>query len=136
MKKKNNLIVITIPAVILAALLCNNSALAQQTGTRRTDLQQHDLSANGYEVVQVRVDFDPGFVAPEHTHPGEEIIYIIEGTLEYYIEGQPPAIVPAGDVLFVPAGKVHSVKNIGSGNGAELATYVVEKGKPLIVIIK
>ena len=38
----------------------------------------------------------------------------------------------AGDVLFIPAGAVHAVRNVGSGNGAELATYIVEKGKPLI----
>jgi mannose-6-phosphate isomerase-like protein (cupin superfamily) len=73
----------------------------------------------------------PGFVAPRHTHPGEEIIYVLEGALEYQI-GDKPVTVKPGDVLFVPAGTVHSVKNIGSGNGAELATYVVEKGKPLI----
>jgi quercetin dioxygenase-like cupin family protein len=87
-------------------------------------------------VIQVRVDFDPGYVAPRHTHPGEEMIYVIEGTLQYQIEGQPDATVKPGDVLFVPAGAIHSVKNIGSGNGAELATYVVEKGKPLITLVK
>jgi quercetin dioxygenase-like cupin family protein len=44
--------------------------------------------------------------------------------------------VKPGDVLFVPAGAIHSVKNIGSGNGAELATYIIEKGKPLITLVK
>jgi quercetin dioxygenase-like cupin family protein len=111
-------------------------ALAQQPGTKRTELQRHDLSAPGREVVQVRVDFDPNYVAPRHTHPGEEIIYVIEGTLEYYVEGRSPTTYKAGDVLFVPAGAIHSVKNIGTGNGAELATYVVEKGKPLITLVK
>ena len=110
-------------------------AMAQQPGTKRTDLQRHDLSAHGREVVQVRVDFDPGYVAPRHTHPGEEIIYALEGTLEYQIDGKSVTVKP-GDVLFVPAGAIHSVKNIGSGNGAELATYVVEKGKPLITLVK
>jgi quercetin dioxygenase-like cupin family protein len=86
--------------------------------------------------VQVRVDFDPGYVSPKHTHPGEEIIYVLEGTLEYQIEGQPTVTGKPGDVLFVPAGTIHSAKNVGSGNGAELATYVVEKGKPLITLVK
>jgi quercetin dioxygenase-like cupin family protein len=107
----------------------------QQPGTRRTDLQRHDLSAPGREMIQVRVEFDPGYVAPRHTHPGEEVIYVIEGTIEYQIGGK-SATVKAGDVLFVPAGTVHSAKNIGSGNGAELATYIVEKGKPLITLVK
>ena len=107
----------------------------QQAGTKRTDLQRHDLSVPGREVIQVRVDFDPAYVAPRHTHPGEEIIYVIEGTLEYQIGGKATTVKP-GDVLFVPAGTIHSVKNVGSGNGAELATYVVQKGKPLITLVK
>ena len=127
--------------IMAAAVLIVASAFglgvmqAQQAGTKRTDLQRHDLSAPGREVVQVRVDFDPGYVAPRHTHPGEEIIYVIEGSLEYEIAGK-VARVKAGDVLFVPAGAVHTAKNVGSGNGAELATYVVEKGKPLITLVK
>jgi len=108
---------------------------AQQSGSKRTDLQRHDLSAPGREVVQVRVDFDPGYSAPLHTHPGEEIIYVLEGTLEYEIGGKVTRVKP-GDVLFVPAGVPHTAKNVGSGNGAELATYVVEKGKPLITLVK
>jgi quercetin dioxygenase-like cupin family protein len=84
----------------------------------------------------VRVDFDPGYVSPKHTHPGEEIIYVLEGTLEYQIEGQPTATVKPGDVLFVPAGAVHWATNVGSENGAEIATYIVEKGKPLITVVQ
>ena len=136
MKKKKYFLAITIAAVGLAALAIITPAMAQQPGTKRTDLQRHDLSIPGREVIQVRVDFDPGYVAPKHTHPGEEIIYVIEGTLEYYIGDQPPVKVKPGDVLFVPAGTVHSAKNIGTGNGAELATYVIEKGKPLVTVVK
>jgi quercetin dioxygenase-like cupin family protein len=123
-------------AMLIAGIVTASVVQAQQPGTRRTDLQRHDISAPGREVIQVRVDFDPGYVAPRHTHPGEEIIYVIEGTLEYYVEGRPPTTYKAGEVLIVPYGTVHSVKNIGSGNGAELATYVVEKGKPLITLVQ
>jgi len=122
-------------ALIIASGVALYVTHAGQAGTKRTDLQRHDLSAPGREVVQVRVDFDPGYVAPRHTHPGEEIIYVIEGSLEYEIAGK-VARVKAGDVLFVPAGAVHTAKNVGGGNGAELATYVVEKGKPLITLVK
>ena len=111
-------------------------AQAKQPGTKRTELQRHDLSAPGREVVQVRVDFDPGYVSPKHTHPGEEIIYVLEGTLEYHVDGKPTATYKPGEVLMVPTGTVHWVKNVGSGNGAELATYVVEKGKPLLTLVK
>ena len=122
--------------LIVGSSLAADVAQAQQPGTKRTDLQRHDLSAPGREVIQVRVDFDPEYVSPKHTHPGEEVIYVLEGTLEYQVEGRPPATYKAGDVLFIPAGTIHAAKNVGSGNGAELATYVVEKGKPLITLVK
>jgi quercetin dioxygenase-like cupin family protein len=109
---------------------------SQQGGVKRTDLQRHDLSVPGREAIQVRVDFDPGVVAPRHKHPGEEIVYVLGGTLEYRLEGQSPVTLKTGDVLFIPAGTVHEVKNVGSGPASELATYVVEKGKPLVVLVK
>ncbi len=121
---------------IIGSGVAPDGAQGQQAGTKRTDLQRHDLSVPGREVVQVRVDFDPGYVSPKHTHPGEEIIYVLEGTLEYHVEGRPAATYKTGEVLLVPAGAIHWVKNVGSGNGAELATYVVEKGKPLITLVK
>lgn len=111
-----------------------DAAQAQQAGVTRTPLQRHDLSAPGHEMVQVRVDFAPGVTFPPHSHPGEEIVYVIEGVLEYRVEGKPPVTLKAGEVLFIPAGVVHGVTNVGSGNAAELATYIVEKGKPLVVL--
>ena len=128
--------IIAVAVVGIASSLALLLASAQQAGTKRTDLQRHDLSAPGREVIQVRVDFDPGVLAPLHTHPGEEIIYVLEGTLEYEIDGKPPVRVKPGDVLFVPAGAPHLARNIGSVNGAELATYIVEKGKPLVTLVK
>jgi quercetin dioxygenase-like cupin family protein len=109
---------------------------AQQPDIKRTDLQQHDLSFPGHQVVQARVDLGPTAAFGKHTHPGEEIIYVLEGSLEYQIEGQPTTTVTGGDVLFVPAGAVHAVGNVGSGNAAELATYVVEKGKPILTLVE
>jgi quercetin dioxygenase-like cupin family protein len=128
-------------AVAVAVLFAGNGlaldvAQAQQSGVKRTDLQQHDLSIPGREVVQVRVDIASGVLAPNHSHPGEEIVYVIEGLLEYQIEGSPPVTLRAGEVLFIPAGTIHSAKNVGSVNAAELATYIVEKGKPLVTLVK
>ena len=75
-------------------------------------------------------------LASNHSHPGDEIVYVIEGLLEYQLEGKPPVTLKAGEVLFIPAGTIHSAKNVGSVNGAELATYIVEKGKPLVTPVK
>jgi quercetin dioxygenase-like cupin family protein len=106
----------------------------QAPGLWRTDLQRHDLSVHEREVIQNRVDLGPEAPAVKRTHPGEEIIYILEGSLGYQIEGQPPMTFSAGDALTVSAGVIHAVRNVGSGNAAELATYVVEKGKPLLTL--
>jgi quercetin dioxygenase-like cupin family protein len=129
-------------ALALAIMLPAGSASAQTApsqaqpvGIKRTDLQRHDLSAPGREAVQVRVDIAPGSAFPNHTHPGEEIIYVLAGSLEYQVEGKPMTL-HAGDVLFIPAGTVHAAKNLGSDTASELATYVVEKGKPLLTLAK
>lgn len=116
--------------------LAPREALAQQAGITRTDLQRHDLSIPGREVIQVRVDFASGAAFGKHSHPGEEIVYVIEGVLEYQLGDQPPVTLRAGEVLFIPAGTIHSARNTGSGNGAELATYIVDKGKPLLVMVR
>jgi quercetin dioxygenase-like cupin family protein len=129
-------LIMAVAVLIVGSGLALYVARAQQPGIKRTDLQRHDLSVPGREVVQVRVDFAPGVVAPKHSHPGEEIIYVLEGSLEYQVEGKPPVTLHAGDVLFVPAGTIHAAKNVGSGNAAEIATYVVEKGKPLVELVK
>jgi quercetin dioxygenase-like cupin family protein len=122
--------------LIVASGLTLRATQAQLAGTRRIDLQRHDLSAPGREVIQARVEIDPGVSSPRHSHPGEEIIYVLEGVLEYQLDGKPPVTLKAGDVLFIPAGTIHAAKNVGSGPGAELATYVVEKGKPLVTVVE
>jgi quercetin dioxygenase-like cupin family protein len=129
--KTTRMILLTILAIAGGVAL--HAVRAQQPGLRRTDLQRHDLSVPGREVVQVRVDFDRGVVAPRHSHPGEEIVYVIEGMLEYRLEHETPVTLKAGEVLFIPAGTIHAAKNVGKGTAAELATYIVEKGKPLLV---
>ena len=104
---------------------------AQQPGFTRAVMQDQNLSVQGRHAVVARAEFIPGGVAGRHTHPGEELGYIVEGTLELQIDGQPPKTLKAGDVFFVPAGVIHDGKNVGSGKAVVLATYVVEKGKPV-----
>jgi quercetin dioxygenase-like cupin family protein len=106
----------------------------QAQGVKRTDIQEHDLSVPGREVIQNRVEISPEAPPFKHFHHGEEISYVLEGELEWRIEGEPPRTVKSGEALVVPAKAVHGVKNVGSGGGAILATYVVQKGKPLITL--
>ncbi len=123
-------------AAILAANLLTLPAAAQPAGVTRTDLQRHDLSAPGREAVQVRVDLAPGVAFGRHTHPGEEIIYVLAGAIKYEVEGKPAVTLKAGDVLFIPAGTIHAAKNVGNETASELATYIVEKDKPLLTLVK
>ena len=122
-------------ALIVGGTLGLQAPVGQQ-GVRRTDLQRHDLGVPGREVIQVRVELDPGVAFGRHWHPGEEIINVLEGSLEYQVDGKPPITLKAGDVLFIPARTLHAARNVGRGNGAELATYLVEKGKPLLVLVR
>ena len=124
--------ILAVAALIVGGGLALDVARSQQPGVTRTDLLRQDLSVSGREVIQVRVDVAPGVGFPPHSHPGEEIAYVIEGVLEYQLEGRPPVTLKAGEALFIPAATIHSAKNIGSGNAAELATYLVKKGKPLV----
>jgi len=108
----------------------------QQPAFKRTPLQKQDLSVKGREAVQVLAEFAPGAAAGKHTHPGEELGYVLEGTLLLEIQGKPPVTLKAGDSFFVPAGVVHDGKNTGKGPAKVLATYVVEKGKPIATPVK
>jgi quercetin dioxygenase-like cupin family protein len=111
------------------------TAVQQAPGLWRTDLQQDDLSVPGRQVIQNRVELGPEAPAVRHWHPGEEVIYVLEGSLEYWIDGEQPRTYEAGEALIVPAERIHSVRNVGSGNAAELATYIIEKDKPFLVVV-
>lgn len=125
----------TTQMIAAVALLAGTSLASAQDGITRSERVRHDLDG-GREAVQVRVDFAPGAAFPNHTHPGEEIAYVLQGTVEYQFAGQKPVTLQAGDALFIPAGTVHTARNAGSGNASELATYIVQKGVPAVVLTK
>lgn len=116
--------------------IISSNVSAQKTGIKRTNLQQHDLSIAGHETLQARIDFEPHTAFGKHSHPGEEVIYVLEGSLEYQINDDNPVTLKAGEVLFIPAGVVHSARNNSNAKASELATYIVEKGKPILVLKK
>src|SRR5947207_15762981 len=116
---------------VLVALAGAGTLAAQAPGFTRKQLQDQNLSVPDRHAVQALAEFVPGGAAGKHTHPGEELGYVVEGTLELLIDGQPPRTVKAGESFFVPAGVVHDGKNVGSGPAKVLATYIVEKGKPV-----
>ena len=112
-------------AVATAALL------AQNPGIQRTIVLRKDISVPGREAVVARVEIAPGVYAGRHTHPGEEISYVMEGEGEILIEGQPPLHIKPGDAFIVPAGAKHDAHNTGTVPIRMVGVYVVEKDKPM-----
>jgi quercetin dioxygenase-like cupin family protein len=130
----------TIRMMAAALLVVGSGLVPLSAGAQQTGNQAHRPAAPRSQrartrSLQVRVDIGPGAAFGRHRHPGEEIIYVIEGSLVYEIDGKPPVTLKAGEVLFIPAGTIHAAKNVGSSIGSELATYIVEKGKPLLTLV-
>jgi quercetin dioxygenase-like cupin family protein len=105
--------------------------VAQNSALTRTIVAKADVSVAGREAVVARVEVAPGGVAGWHTHPGDEISYVIEGEATLMIAGQPPRKVKAGEGFVIPAGAVHNAQNDGATATKLVGVYVVEKGKPL-----
>jgi quercetin dioxygenase-like cupin family protein len=124
-----------VAAVVLVAMGGGalHASQAQAPGVRREDVLRSDIGVRGREVVQARVIVAPGVLAPRHSHPGEEVAYVLTGQLRYQIDGRPPVTLGPGEALFIPAGAIHSARNVGDVEAVELATYVVRKGRPLVV---
>ncbi|HEV8393023.1 MAG TPA: cupin domain-containing protein [Vicinamibacterales bacterium] len=106
-------------------------AAGAQAGFSRIVLQDHPLTVAGRHAVSARADFAPGATAGRHTHPGEEIGYILEGTVELAVEGRATTLLRQGDVFFIPSGVPHDGHNPGPGKAALLSTFVAEQNQPL-----
>jgi quercetin dioxygenase-like cupin family protein len=117
-------------AALLAAML---SAVAAQAPApfKRTVLQQGDLSAPGREAVMALAEIQPAAAAGRHTHPGEEIAYVLAGPVVIEIDGKPAKTYQTGEVFMIPPSTVHNAKNTGTAAVKIVSTYVIEKGKPV-----
>ena len=115
---------------LLAAILFSGATLAQAPAIKRTILQRTDVG-NNMEVVLGLAEIAKGGATGRHTHFGPETGYVMEGTSTLEVDGEPTRTLKAGDSYLMPAGKVHNATAIGEGTARVLATYVVEKGKPL-----
>jgi quercetin dioxygenase-like cupin family protein len=111
--------------------IATGALLAQASGLTRTVVGRGDVSVAGREAVVARVEVAPGARAGRHTHPGDEISYVVEGQGELLIDGQPPRVIKAGESFIIPAGVVHDAHNNSDAPIRLVGVYVVEKGKPL-----
>jgi quercetin dioxygenase-like cupin family protein len=108
------------------------AAHPEPAGPTRTILRKSDVSAPGREVIQALIEFRAGATSGKHPHPGEEVGYVLEGTVALTVDSQPPATLKAGDSFFVGAGRPHEVNNAEGATAKILAAYMVEKGKSLV----
>ncbi|WP_090313927.1 cupin domain-containing protein [Duganella sp. CF517] len=119
------------PMLLLAASALTAAALAQSSAIRRTVIQKADVSVPGREAVVARVELDKGATAGRHSHPGDEIGYVMEGEADLVVDGEDPRRIKAGESYIIPAGTVHDAVNAGPGTLKLVGVFVVEKGKPL-----
>lgn len=122
-----------VKALLLVGLASAGALMAQNSGLTRTLIGRGDMSVPGREAVVARVELAPGARAGRHTHPGDEISYMMEGESTLLIDGEPPRVVKAGESFIVPAGVIHDAVNNGTVPVKLVGVYVVEKGKPLAI---
>jgi quercetin dioxygenase-like cupin family protein len=102
----------------------------------RTEVQRGASSIPGREIVQVLTLIPVGVESGWHTHPGEEVGYILAGTVEMKIEDQDTLILHAGDGFLIPPRTPHNARDLGPGTGRMLSTYIVEIGEPLATLTR
>jgi quercetin dioxygenase-like cupin family protein len=117
-------------AAILATIaVCG----AQQRSATWKELQRHDLTVANGEGVTMAIEIPIGGVSTRHSHPGEDFGYVVEGTIVLQVDGNPPLTVKAGETFFTPRGRVHNARNIGTTTARAIDTYVIDKGKPVVI---
>ena len=121
---------LTAGLVLVGFVAAASGLWAQNPGIKRTVVYTGDVSVPGREARIASVELAPGASAGHHTHPGDEITYVMEGQGELLIDGQPPLKFKAGDGFVVKAGLKHDARNTGTQPLKLAAIYVVEKGKP------
>ena len=119
---------------LVAALALSVGAIAEDSKpqAQRTVLEHHDQSeVAGKEITLGTVVLPPGASVGYHVHPGEEVGYIIKGSVTWKVRGQPDKTLKAGDSFFNPRGSVHSIVSADSGDTTVISTWIVDKGKPM-----
>jgi quercetin dioxygenase-like cupin family protein len=124
---------------VALALTLNSAYITAQApaaaagGVQRTVVQRGDVSVPGREAVTVRIEIAPNAATGRHTHPGDEVDYVLEGQLEVTLDGQAPKLLNAGESIIIPAGTVHNARAASPQPVKAVGVYIVEKGKTITV---
>ncbi|MCW5591811.1 MAG: cupin domain-containing protein [Burkholderiales bacterium] len=120
-------------AALALALLAAGPLRAEPAAVQRQVLQRSPGPGEAQEVLLVKVEIAPGASTGRHSHPGVETGYVVEGEVVMQVEGEAPRRLVPGDSYLVPAGRIHDVRAVGERPARALATFVVERGKPLAI---
>ena len=118
-------------SVVAAVSAVSVAAPAPGPNVERKMLLQQDLSIPNYSTALVEVTIPAGGREGRHTHPGSAVVYVQQGALTLAMEGVPDKTYQVGESVFIPTGKIHEGINNGSATMKAIASFVVEKGKPL-----
>lgn len=121
-------------ALGVLALAASLSLTAQDSPIKRTLLQRMDVG-EGREAILGLAEIAPGGATGRHTHFGVETGYVLDGVTTLEVDGETPRQLKAGDSYKIPAGRVHNARNEGKAAAKVLATYVVDKDKPLATVV-
>jgi quercetin dioxygenase-like cupin family protein len=119
------------PALMLGLLMASAAVAQPATGVKRTPVYKGAVAAPDHEAVVVKAELPAGAHAGRHTHPGDEISYVVDGAGELLVDGEAPVKLKAGQGFSVPAGKIHDLRNRSEAPVHLIGVYVVEKGKPI-----
>lgn len=136
MRVRSPLLVFALVAAASAAGAQSQPAApaTQPSPLKRTVLQTKPLATvPGHDGITVLAELAVGGTAPRHTHPGEEMVYVLEGTATFDMAGQATIALKPGDAFFIPANTPHVARNTGTVPVKLLSTYIIETGKPLAV---
>jgi len=135
MKRTLGLMTLTFVVAIAAALLTAWTLSAQQAEIKRTELLRTDLpGVEGKEAVVFMAVIPPGVVTGKHRHPGNELIYVLEGSYVLDVDGKGAIPLKAGDARHAPPGEVHAAKSLGSPRASKVLVFLIaEKGQPLAI---
>ncbi|HEX5278698.1 MAG TPA: cupin domain-containing protein [Micropepsaceae bacterium] len=113
-------------------------AAAADNGAVNVDLLKQPLpDIPGREVRMTLLQREPLVSSAPHRHPGHYTFgYVVEGTYEFGVNGQPPRILHAGDVFYEPPGALHSTsRNASPTEKLKIVVFMVaDSTKPSTVV--
>ena len=127
-------------------LLCVAGAVPMATAhevTAATDLKAPEIQnllknnlegSDGLEVIVSQVSLPPNVTLPRHWHPGEEIAYMLQGSVTLLLDGENEQEIKAGEVGIVPLRAVHTARS-GDKGAIIIVFRVHEEGQPGRILV-